>query len=688
MTVNNLFRLIKNISSKVKTVASSYDGDVYTIWNTGEVKYASFVVALSNSVKRDNLRAYNLLMYYGDRLIQDGSNKNSVWDDAINTLQTIVNKLCTIDGIDTDGDYQFTPFEQKFEDNLAGAYVDLTLLVEDSLGECGINDIFIDWPDFGSDSQIPSIIDDNKVVTNQTWSSFKINEEITTLGTEISDLGGRVTTLEGTVSGLGERMVSVEETLAELGDFTCGEIVPTTTNFVEGTTYTIHEALQRTANLFGGIQGEIDSINALIPNQATTQNQLADKSFVNSTVAANAANFRGNWADWASVPTNVIIYPEDYTGSRTPTNNDYLVVQDASYYINPEILAHQLSVVNLHETKKYIIGVTDESGEYHEYYYNDGFLNTWKSISPEYSLMYRSGAPGIWYIKTNKPEDTRIIVNKVVYENANESASVLLKNNSPTTPVVVGLPAEVGQYQGPWRFIYVGDWATSGILGWKPQYQIGSAFTAEQQAAIDSGITSTKVATYDGYGAAITALQTDKLDKNYTANKIYGTDSLGSQTVYTLGDGLGFNNGQIVNTRTSAAWGNITGTLSNQTDLQNALDSKQDVLSAGTNIVISDNEISAVSQQINIPNNTLSQELNANVLYVFENRTNNLTIALKTAITGAINEYHMFIHSGDTAPTITWPAGLKWYNDVVPIIMPNKIYEVSILNNTVIFVEI
>ena len=149
------------------------------------------------------------------------------------------------------------------------------------------------------------------------------------------------------------------------------------------------------------------------------------------------------------------------------------------------------------------------------------------------------------------------------------------------------------ELDGQWRFMYVGDWTTNGKNGWKPQYQIGSSFTAEQQAAIDSTITANKVATYDGYGTKITALQTDKLDKNYTSNKIYGTDSLGAQTVYTLGDGLAFDNGQIKCTRTTAAWGNITGTLSNQTDLQNALDSKQNTLTAGEGIEISGNTISA-----------------------------------------------------------------------------------------------
>jgi len=77
---------------------------------------------------------------------------------------------------------------------------------------------------------------------------------------------------------------------------------------------------------------DISDINALIPSQATTINQLADKAFVNSSVQTATANFRGNWTDWADVPTVATDYPADYAGSKTPTVNDYLVVQDASDY--------------------------------------------------------------------------------------------------------------------------------------------------------------------------------------------------------------------------------------------------------------------------------------------------------------------------------------------------------------------
>jgi hypothetical protein len=65
------------------------------------------------------------------------------------------------------------------------------------------------------------------------------------------------------------------------------------------------------------------------------------------------------------------------------------------------------------------------------------------------------------------------------------------------------------------------------------------------------------------------------------------------QNTLTAGTGIAINNNVISNTQTSAEWGNITGTLSAQTDLQSALNAKQNALTAGTNITLSGNTISA-----------------------------------------------------------------------------------------------
>ena len=74
------------------------------------------------------------------------------------------------------------------------------------------------------------------------------------------------------------------------------------------------------------IQDEIDDIDDrvsdiedVIPNQASTSNQLADKDFVNSSIATNTANFLGTFESISDLRA--------YSG--TVTNNDYAFVRNS-----------------------------------------------------------------------------------------------------------------------------------------------------------------------------------------------------------------------------------------------------------------------------------------------------------------------------------------------------------------------
>lgn len=116
----------------------------------------------------------------------------------------------------------------------------------------------------------------------------------------------------------------VKETLDALISDIDGSIYATNTRLNEEVTNRINgdEALQE----------DIEQINNLIPSEATSSNQLADKEFVHDQIATNASNFRGDWANWTSVPTDPQYYPEDYTGNKKPNNNDYLIIQNATDY--------------------------------------------------------------------------------------------------------------------------------------------------------------------------------------------------------------------------------------------------------------------------------------------------------------------------------------------------------------------
>ena len=67
---------------------------------------------------------------------------------------------------------------------------------------------------------------------------------------------------------------------------------------------------------FDAVEAKIADINSKIPNAASSTNQLADKEFVNSSIATNTANFIGTF--------NSVAELEAYSG--TLTNNDYAFV--------------------------------------------------------------------------------------------------------------------------------------------------------------------------------------------------------------------------------------------------------------------------------------------------------------------------------------------------------------------------
>lgn len=63
------------------------------------------------------------------------------------------------------------------------------------------------------------------------------------------------------------------------------------------------------------LQESINGINELIPGQATPDNQLADKDFVNSSIATNSAHFKGTYSSAEELQ------------EVDATNNDYAIVE-------------------------------------------------------------------------------------------------------------------------------------------------------------------------------------------------------------------------------------------------------------------------------------------------------------------------------------------------------------------------
>lgn len=78
----------------------------------------------------------------------------------------------------------------------------------------------------------------------------------------------------------------------------------------------IQQAINTLQGRLNDLVTSVGNINSKIPAQASTQNQLADKNYVNTSISTNTANFLGTYSTLAEIEA----IPD-------PTNNDYAYLQ-------------------------------------------------------------------------------------------------------------------------------------------------------------------------------------------------------------------------------------------------------------------------------------------------------------------------------------------------------------------------
>lgn len=139
MNLSEIAEKIREGFARVGYVESVYDGDAYDTWNNKEVRYLSACFELESIGATENIKTYNLIVYTADRLIEDGSNKMMCWDAAEQATETMLNFITEngeSDNLFIDEVRQYTPFVQKFADNLAGVYCRVKLKTTNEINLC------------------------------------------------------------------------------------------------------------------------------------------------------------------------------------------------------------------------------------------------------------------------------------------------------------------------------------------------------------------------------------------------------------------------------------------------------------------------------------------------------------------------------------------------------------------------
>ena len=111
----------------------------------------------------------------------------------------------------------------------------------------------------------------------------------------------------------------------------------------------------------GGVYSDIEDIRVKIPSQASGTNQLADKEYVDDSIATSAATFRGTYTSLA-----------DLQAVTTADNNDYAFVTDTS-----------TTGVTAYKRYKFVPGTGTGTGWIYEYTLNNSSFTTaqWAAIN-------------------------------------------------------------------------------------------------------------------------------------------------------------------------------------------------------------------------------------------------------------------------------------------------------------------
>ena len=126
-TLRQVTNVIKKIAMAQPIVNSSYEGSIYDLNANPSNKYATVVITQQQHTETDNLFVYNFYVFYADRLVDDlEDNRLQVQSVGLQVLSNIFKTIEEdLDWVVTGRNY--TTFEQRFTDELAGAYVSVRI---------------------------------------------------------------------------------------------------------------------------------------------------------------------------------------------------------------------------------------------------------------------------------------------------------------------------------------------------------------------------------------------------------------------------------------------------------------------------------------------------------------------------------------------------------------------------------
>lgn len=146
MTLQQVIRAFEVVASHQPSVNMIVQNDIFRLNSKSDARYGVFgwTQGQHSASVDSSMMTYSFTFFYVDRLKNDMSNQIEVQSVGIQTLNNILRRLDEME-IYVNSSYSFQTFNQRFLDECAGVFCNITLQVPaDTLcSEC--------YPDFGLD---------------------------------------------------------------------------------------------------------------------------------------------------------------------------------------------------------------------------------------------------------------------------------------------------------------------------------------------------------------------------------------------------------------------------------------------------------------------------------------------------------------------------------------------------------
>lgn len=130
MTLLELIRTIEVVASHQPSIHMVVENDVFRLNNKADARYGvfAFVQQQHTTSIESNVITYGFTFFYVDRLKNNRSNQIEIQSVGIQTLDNIIRELDEM-GIYSEMSYSFQVFNQRFLDECAGVFCNVSLSI-------------------------------------------------------------------------------------------------------------------------------------------------------------------------------------------------------------------------------------------------------------------------------------------------------------------------------------------------------------------------------------------------------------------------------------------------------------------------------------------------------------------------------------------------------------------------------